>query len=415
MEDFFEIVTALLQDTEILPIIATWVGVLFAAWISDIVGRRWGTSMLKRLTEKTKNKWDDQLVANGIPTRILHAIPVLIIYASRSLLFPEQATWQGVTGRLMTAILVILGAWSLEGVINLISYQLKKIPMLKNKPLTSYAQLLKLGLFLIAGILVLSLVLNKSPWVFLSGVGALTAILLLVFKDTILGFVASIQIAANDLIKIGDWIEMPQAGADGDVLDITLTSIKIQNWDKTITTIPPYQLISQSFKNWKGMTESGGRRIKRSLLIDVTSIQFLTKNDLNTLQKIDLITGYLDQKKTDIQASKETKNKNIGSQSDAINNRQLTNIGTFRAYIDAYLKSLEMIHKTQMTFLVRQLPPSDKGIPLQLYVFSKETHWVAFEGIQSDIFDHLLAIMPEFGLRLFQNPTGKDFQAALNN
>jgi len=249
------------------------------------------------------------------------------------------------------------------------------------------------------------LLLNRSPTFFLSGLGALTAVLMLIFKDSILGLVAGIQIAANRMLNIGDWLEMPKYGADGDVIDISLTTVKVRNWDKTITTVPTYALISDSFKNWRGMSESGGRRIKRAVNIDMTSIEFLGEEALGRLRRIELLKPYIEQKLADV----ESHNKELGvDETSPINGRRLTNVGCFRAYLVAYLKHNPMINK-EMTFLIRQLAPTELGLPMEIYVFSSDKVWANYEAIQSDIFDHVLAAMPEFGLRVFQNPTGADF------
>ena len=267
----------------------------------------------------------------------------------------------------------------------------------------SYLQILKLVLNILGTIVVIAIVSGRSPIYLLSGIGALTAVLMLVFKDTILSFVASIQINSNDLFKVGDWLEIPQLGADGDVIDIALHTVKIQNWDKTISIIPTYKLIDSSFKNWRGMSESGGRRIKRSLYLDQNSINFCSAEQLEYFKTFELLTGYLNNKITEVDTSNSAKNINMDPQ---VNGRRLTNIGTFRAYIQAYLKGHNKIHN-ELTFLIRQLSPSERGLPIEIYVFTNITDWIEYEGIQADIFDHLLSVIPEFGLRIFQNPTGK--------
>ncbi|MGB7453231.1 MAG: mechanosensitive ion channel domain-containing protein, partial [Lysobacterales bacterium] len=243
-----------------------------------------------------------------------------------------------------------------------------------------------------------------------SGIGALTAVLMLIFRDAILGFVAGIQLAANKMISNGDWIEMPKYGADGDVMEVTLTTVKVQNWDKTITTIPTYALISESFKNWRGMQDSGGRRIKRSINIDMNSIRFCNEEMLNRFGKIQYISEYIDTKKHELEAfNKATKVDNAS----LANGRRMTNVGTFRAYVEAYLQNHPMIN-LQMTFLVRQLQPTEYGLPIEIYVFSKDQVWANYETIQADIFDHILAVIPEFDLRVYQNPTGSDFRGLVH-
>ena len=273
------------------------------------------------------------------------------------------------------------------------------------KPIKGYLQSLNLIVHLLGVLASFAVLLDKSPWVLLSGLGALTAILLLVFKDSILSFVAGIQITANDLIKVGDWIEMPQFHADGDVIEIALHTVKVQNWDKTITVIPAHKFLENSFKNWRGMQESGGRRIKRSLLIDVKSIRFLNDEDIERYKKINLLREYMSLKEKELSISNGKFDES--TRSTLLNVRQLTNVGTFRNYISAYLKNNPHIHKDR-TFLVRQLAPTPEGLPLEIYVFTNDIRWAYYEEIQSNIFDHLLAIMPEFDLRYFQLPSGYD-------
>ena len=261
-------------------------------------------------------------------------------------------------------------------------------------------------MYFLAGIFVISILLNKTPVYLLSGVGALAAVLMLVFRDSILGFVAGIQLAANRMVSVGDWIEMPKYGADGDVLEVALTTVKVQNWDKTITTIPTYALISESFKNWRGMSESGGRRIKRAVNIDMSSIRFSDEEMLGRYEKIQYISEYIESKKHELEAFNQSENVDNAS---LANGRRMTNIGTFRAYVVAYLGNHPMIN-SDMTFLVRQLQPGQYGLPIEIYVFCSDKDWANYEAIQADIFDHILAVMPEFDLRVYQNPTGADFR-----
>jgi miniconductance mechanosensitive channel len=261
-----------------------------------------------------------------------------------------------------------------------------------------------------AGIFIVSILTDKSPWGILSILGGFTVVLMLVFKDTILGFVASIQLSGHDMVRIGDWIEMPKYGADGDVIDVSIHTVKVRNWDKTITTIPTYGLVTDAFKNWRGMSESGGRRIKRSFYIDMSSIKFCTDEMLERFRKFEFIREYIEQKQKEID---EYNREHAVETSQLINGRRQTNIGVFRAYIIAYLKKHPKIHQG-MTFLVRHLEPTPTGLPIQIYVFSSDQAWANYEAIQADIFDHLLAAVPEFELRIFQNPTGHDF-AALKN
>ncbi|WP_304413524.1 mechanosensitive ion channel family protein [Cellvibrio sp. pealriver] len=273
-------------------------------------------------------------------------------------------------------------------------------------PLRGLFQGVKLIGAIIALIFSIALLIGKSPLILFSGLGAMTAILLLVFKDPILGLVAGIQLSANRMLSLGDWLEMPKYGADGEVTDINLTTVKIRNWDKTITTVPTYALISDSFKNWRGMSESGGRRIKRAIHIDATSVKFLTEDDIKKLRKAHLLSEYIENKLTEIT---EYNSANNIDTSNPANGRRLTNLGTFRAYLTAYLKTNAHIN-LDMTHMVRQLSPGAEGIPLEIYAFSNNTQWLAYENIQSDIFDHIFAVLPEFDLRVYQSPTGYDMQ-----
>jgi miniconductance mechanosensitive channel len=260
------------------------------------------------------------------------------------------------------------------------------------------------------GVFALSITLDKSPWVFLSGLGAMTAVVLLIFKDAILGLVAGIQLSANDMVRPGDWIEMSKYGADGDVMEVTLTTVKVRNWDKTITTIPTYALISDSFRNWRGMTMSGGRRIKRSVWIDVNSIRFCSPEMIEKFERIALLKEYVRSKREEL----EKYNREQGvDDASPVNGRRMTNVGTFRAYLVQYLRHHPQVHQ-QLTLLVRQLQPTEKGLPIEVYVFSSDQRWVEYEAIQADIFDHILAVLPEFGLRPFQSPSGADIAGALS-
>ncbi len=276
----------------------------------------------------------------------------------------------------------------------------------RQKPIKGYIQVVQIIISVFVGIIAVSLVMGQKPWFLLSGLGAMTAVLILVFKDSILGLVAGIQLSTNDMVRIGDWIEMPKYDTDGDVVDVSLNTIKVQNWDKTITTIPAYALVSDSFKNWRGMSESGGRRIKRALYIDMASIKFCTNEMLDRFEKFQLISEYIESKRKEIAQYNEEHNIDT---SELINGRNLTNVGTFRAYVAAYLHYHPKVNQN-MTFLIRHLPPGEYGLPIEIYVFSNDQVWANYEAIQADIFDHVMAVVPLFDLRLFQNPSGGDFR-----
>jgi len=276
-------------------------------------------------------------------------------------------------------------------------------------PLKSYIQIVKIFVFIFAVLLAISVLSGRSPWVLLGSLGAISAVLLLIFRDTILSFMANLQISSNNLIQLNDWVEAPAFGADGDVIEIALHTIKVQNWDKTITVIPTHKLIDESFKNWRGMQDSGGRRIKRAINIDMSSIKFCDESMIKKYMQIDLLSDYLKGKINDIGKSKKGKSINV-----ALNSRQLTNVGTFREYIKAYLRNHAKVNH-DMTFLIRQLRPTENGLPLEIYVFSNDNEWVNYENIQADIFDHLLASVSYFDLRVFQHPSGYDFNKFSNN
>ena len=363
---------------------------------------------LKKLAHRTQTKWDDVLAEHGLFRRLSHGLPVLFLYFAAPLVLYGAPAWQQFAQRISLAYLVVVVAMAISALLSAGTqiYE-SEFRAARERPIRSHVQVLRILLWGVAIILILSALMARSPWAFLGGLGAMTAVLLLVFKDAILGFVASVQIAGNDMVRVGDWIEMPDYGADGDVLEISLTTVKIQNWNKTISTIPTYALVSNAFKNWRGMSESGGRRIKRALYIDMASVRFVDEESLKRYAKIKYIQEYLDSKLKEVGQY----NDELGADMESlVNGRRLTNLGTFRAYVLAYLKEHPQIHQG-MTLLVRQLAPDEKGIGIEIYAFSKDQAWANYEGIQGDIFDHLLAAVGEFDLRVVQMPTGRDLRA----
>ena len=353
---------------------------------------------ISRLFEKTSTKLDDILIETGFLNRISYIVPLIILYN----LFNSFIGSYLIINRLLLSLIAIVIILSFNSLLNVFNDIYNRSKYSNNINLKSYFQILRLIINLLSIIIVISIISGQSPLYLLSGLGALTAVLMLIFKDTILSFVSSIQINSNDLFKIGDWVEAPQFGADGDVIDIALHTIKIQNWDKTISIIPTHKLIDSSFKNWRGMSDSGGRRIKRSINIDMNSIKFCNDELINNFKSITIISEYIDKKLSNLREHNASINKE-----SIINGRALTNIGTYRAYIKAYLKNNKDIHK-DMTFLVRQLSPTSKGLPLQIYVFSNNTNWIDYEEIQSDIFDHLISALDQFDLKIYQQPSGND-------
>ncbi len=351
---------------------------------------------------KTETRWDDILVETRLFKRIALFAPAVVVYLSA---YAFTVAQEGIQ-RAVLAFMVLVGVLACNSLLRATAAIYRTLEVSRNRPIKGFIQIARIVIFFLAGVFVLSAVMDKSPWVFLTGMGALTALLLLIFKDTLLGLVASFQITAADMVREGDWIAMPKYGADGDVIDVSLHTVKVRNWDKTITTIPTYALVSDSFKNWRGMEESGGRRIKRSVHIDMNTIAFCTDEMLEKFEKIQLLADYVSAKRKDV----EEHNSATGADpQQLINGRRLTNVGTFRAYVVAYLKSHPKIHQN-MTFLVRQLAPGENGLPLEIYVFSNDQAWARYEEIQADLFDHILAVIPEFGLRVFQNPSGSDFR-----
>ena len=354
--------------------------------------------------QKTSTELDDILIEKKVFNRLPLLIPLIFIYNFKNIL-----SWPDIFDRVLFSLIAIIFISFVNALLNALNEMHARSSISEKFSIKSYVQVAKLLVGIFGFIIVIAILTGRSPIYFLSGLGALTAVLLLVFKDTILSLVSSVQISSNDLFKVGDWIEAPQFGADGDVIDIALHSIKIQNWDKTISIIPTNKLLDSSFKNWRGMSESGGRRIKRSINIDMNSIKFCSNEMTERFKKFKVIGKYINQKLSDIDKY-NTENNVI--EDGLINRRSLTNIGTFRAYIEGYLHKHNKIHD-EMTFLVRQLSPSSSGLPIEIYVFANDTDWVNYEAIQSDIFDHLLAVVPEFDLKVFQNPSGNDFNKIL--
>ena len=375
-----------------------------AATIAYLIVRFLGIPLLYRGITRTPGQWDDLIVRHGAFKLVAFLAPAVILYIGVAH-YPEFLDiGRRVILAFIFAVLMLLLVRLLSASLDI--YQL--YPISKERPIKGYVQLAKLVVYLLGGIVVVSTLLDRSPWGMLGGLGAVTAVLLLVFRETILSFIAGVQLVSNDLVRKGDWIELPQFGADGDVVDMALHTVKVRNWDNTYVTIPTYKIIESSFKNWRGMSESGGRRIKRSLLIDQTSVSFCDEEMLARFASFKRLTPYLETKQ------KELAEANSGLDADEIlelplNRRALSNLGTFRAYCQAYIEENRHF-RDDMTMMVRQLAPSPEGLPLEIYVFSNDINWINYEGIQADLFDHLLAVLPFFGLRVFQNPTGADFQ-----
>ena len=379
------------------------VGILLLSYVAYLVTRKFLVKWLRMLVKRTKTELDDIFFEQVLSRRVAYVVPIIIIYNFAYLAPPSLVeTLQRIALALIFFILLTAIGAFLEALNNLY----KKKEQFKGRPIKGYIQAITLALYIVGTLVTIGILTGQPFWALLSGVGALTAVILLIFRDTILSFVASLQITSNDLVRLGDWIEVPSLSVDGDVMDIALHVIKIRNFDKTISVIPTHKLLEATFKNWRGMQESGGRRIKRSIFIDIGSIKLCDEPMLAKVKKIELLKPYLEQKIAEIEADNQGKNLDMTC---LVNGRHLTNIGTFRAYIEAYLRDHKQIHQ-DLTFLVRQLAPGPTGLPIEIYVFTKDIRWTYYEAIQADIFDHLLAIIREFDLRAFQYPAGKDFE-----
>ena len=411
-----EIIQNWLIDLKVPVFLAKISGVLLAlsllgllVWLANYFTKRFIKSVVHPLIKKSSIKWDDGLIKHGVIIRCSHIVMVAVVHFLTPLVFAGFTQIIEISKTVVNTYLIVIILLIIDSILNLLHEIWEQLPLGKRFPSKSFIQATKLVINLIGFIFILSAILGKSPVVFFSGLGAITAILLLIFKDAILGLVAGFQLSVNNMVMVGDWIEMPARGADGDVIDVSLTTVKVQNWDKTITTIPTYALISDSFKNWRGMFNSGGRRIKRSINVDLRSIQFADEELLERFKNIRILKSYLEEKLSDVQKY----NDNVDDLSELINGRRLTNVGTFRAYCIAYLRNHPKIHAEGMTLIVRQLEPTQTGLPIQLYAFTKDTKWANYEDIQADIFDHLLSILPEFKLRAFQDPSGSDLDTIL--
>jgi len=414
---------------------ALWlVGVFLLSWLADLLAKGILLKVISRVVARTRFTWDDAIQERKVFDRLAHVAPAAVVYFGAELVPSLPDPVYQVARSVALSLMVLVVAVSANAFLSAVNDIYKTRPDARSRPIKGYLQIVAIVLYIAAGILIISILLNKSPAVFLGGLAGLTAVVLLVFRDTILSLVASIQLTQNDMIAVGDWIEMPKYEADGDVVDIALHTVKVQNWDKTITTIPTHRLIEDSFKNWRGMSRSGGRRVKRSINLDLGTIRFLTDEEADRFSRFELLRDYMQEKTEELEAynarlpgavgperggesgNAESQERSDSPEMSSLPNnsgriiphaRHLTNVGTFRAYIVNYLRSHPVVHQ-DMTLLVRQLQSGPKGLPMEIYVFSNDTNWINYEAFQSDIFDHLLAMVPEFGLRVFQEPSGED-------
>ncbi|MBI9099515.1 MAG: mechanosensitive ion channel [Spirochaetaceae bacterium] len=397
---------AVLSSKTVLLII-----IILVSFLSNWVTKKILLSVISKIVHKTVNKWDDILLERGIFSRLSHIVPVLVLYFSSPLIFQNSETIAPILQRFILASLIVVFLRVISSFISAINAIYSLYNISKTRPIKGYLQIVRVIVSILGMALVITTILNKSALGLISGIGALSAVLMLIFKDSILGLVAAVQLSGNDMIHIGDWISVPDYGADGDVIDIKLQTVTIQNFDKTLVNVPIYSLISSSFKNWRGMSDSGGRRIKRHLNIDMNSVKFCSDEMVARFKKIERLGSFISEKEKEI--SEDNRGKNIDT-TLPINGRRMTNLGVFRAYIALYLQDHSKI-SNNMTFLVRQLQPSDKGIPLEIYVFSIDQNWNHYESIQADIFDHLLACISFFDLAVYQTPSSLDFRTSFKS
>jgi len=402
MKDFFDKILIWLDK---YPLFANSIKLVFLLLLSAFIysiSKKLLTTTIRKITAKTKTKYDDAFFDETLIRRVSYLIPLFLIDMFSFWL----KGWDAFLSQTMHILVLITMLLVISAFLNSLTRVLENIKKFRNRPIKGYIQVIKIIIWIWGLILLVGIITSKDPWAIIGGLSAMTAVIILVFKDTILSFVASIQISSYDLVRVGDWIEVPAFGADGDVIDLSLNVVKIQNWDKTISVIPTYKLLDSTFKNWRGMEETGGRRIKRSIYIDQNSVKFADDKLLAKFEKIELLKDYVRRKKEEIE--KYNQAHNIDTE-NPVNGRRMTNLGTFREYLKAYLRNRDDINKN-LTFLVRQLQPGPQGLPIEIYVFTNTTEWNKYEEIQSDIFDHILAVVQEFDLKIFQNPSGRDFK-----
>ncbi|MFW6020402.1 MAG: mechanosensitive ion channel family protein [Bacteroidales bacterium] len=413
-ESFGEIIVRWLEQAGLTAQYALWtknliilILIILMAVIADRVTKQILLSVIGRVTRKTETQWDDLILKRKVFHRLSHLAPAIIIYFLIPVALENVPFWLGLLQDATKIYIFIILLLSIDSLLSAINDIYNTYEVSKTKPIKGYIQVVKIILYSFGAIIIISILIGKSPFTLLAGLGALTAVIMLIFKDTILGLVGSVQLSANDMVNVGDWISMPDFKADGIVQEITLATVKVQNWDKTISTIPTYSMITSSFQNWRGMEESGGRRIMRSVKIDQNTIHFLTKEELEKFKRIQILGDYIERKQNELQAYNQKYNID---NTILVNGRRQTNIGILRAYLMEYLKRHPKINE-EMLILVRQLEPGENGLPLQIYCFSRDQAWADYEVVQADIFDHLLATLHEFGLKVFQNPTGHDLRS----
>ncbi len=402
MLQYYNDMIAWLKEYPIIFTIICLISLIIISWIANFIVKRILVKGIKKALKATVLRNDDILINHDVVARLANVVPAMVLSLGIKAIPGLPEALISIVHNICSAFVILTLALAVGNILDIVNTLWQRRPDAVNKPIKGYIQIIKIFIYAVSSILMIAALIDKSPIILLSGLGAMAAVLMLVFQDTLLSLVASVQISSNGMIRVGDWIEMPQVNADGDVKDIALHTVTVQNFDKTITTIPTKKFLSESFKNWKGMQESGGRRIKRRLFINQNSIHFLTNEEEEHLRRFNLLKNYLSDKDKEI----EEWNKQYGGDLQ-LNCRRITNLGTFRAYVEKYLHDHPRIHKS-MTLIVRQLEPTTEGVPIELYCFTNTVVWKEYESIQSDIFDHLLAILPEFGLQVFQSSNGLD-------
>ncbi|RWX00371.1 mechanosensitive ion channel family protein [Flavobacterium cerinum] len=379
--------------------------IAIVAYLLDKIFKKIIVLTLAIIAQKTKTTFDDLLVENKTSKYVAHLIPLYFIYKTLPVALKDFVYWEFIFSKGITIFIITLSLWIIRSIFNAIRDYLKQQPDYNDKPIDSYVQVVMIILWIFGITAIVLILFDTKIGTLLGTFGAISAIIVLIFRDTILGFVASIQVTVNDIVRIGDWITIEKYGADGDVIEINLATVKVRNFDNTNTTIPTYSLISDSFKNWRGMQQSDGRRIKRHILIKANSVRFIHRDEMNDLKKIQLISAYLEQRQVDI--DKYNAQNNV-DKSLSINGRNLTNLGLFRKYINSYIETHPGVNKN-MTIMCRHLQPTEKGIPIEIYVFTSDKRWINYEYIMADIFDHIIASVAYFDLEIFELPSGKGY------
>ena len=378
--------------------------IAFVAIGAHLIVRKIILHYVIKLTERTKKAENNFMFRRKVFHKLIHLIPASIIYVLAPIVLDQYKLFLGMINKIVIIYFIVMIFAAIQGAIRVIEDVYNTKPHAAERPIRTYTQMLILISYLIAALIIVSYIFDVQITKILAGMGAMAAVMMLVFKDTILGLVAGVQLSANEMVQVGDWIEMPAYNADGDVLEITLNTVKVQNWDRTITTIPTYAMVSSPFINWRGMQESGGRRIKRSINIDMRSVKFCTPEMLDKYKKIHYLKEYIEERQAEIEEYNETM---AIDDSVLVNGRRMTNLGVFRKYLESYCSEHPKVNMN-MTFLIRHLQPTEKGIPIEIYLFSADTRWAKYEELQADIFDHVLAVISEFELSVFQIPSGED-------